>query len=131
MILTKSQAIEYHREFWNLIADETEKAKVGLTKEDIIENEFLRNKYGVVALAEKARNHCFLCEYAAQTGDYFHRCASCPLNNYSANNYSVNNLNLCLNGLYIKWRKYINQKPKQYKRIARLAREIASLPVIN
>lgn len=112
MQLTREQAIFYHRDMWNWIADEIEKAKSVLSVIKLKEEYCKRNMFNVLY-------SCFLCDYTN------HECYKCPLKWNSIPMY-----NMCehllsygdMKGIYCQC-KYALTWQKQ----AALARKIANL----
>lgn len=67
MKLTRKQAIMWHRNMWNDMADEIEKCKA------IIDVPSFKSKYCISHGFEKVLYDCFLCEYTKGN------CTLCPL----------------------------------------------------
>ena len=132
MELTREEAIRYHREMWNWIADQIEKRQkvqnIHFLKEEYITNKFDR--------FENIRWFCFLCEYTNLN------CKKCPIE--WGNKYVAYESHDCpcetwgyeemdyRNGLYGDCRieydnKYLRME-NNWKHQAELARRIANLP---
>lgn len=110
MKLTKEQAVEEHRKMWNWIAEETEKRRAVITKED-----YLREFYP----DEEIKNVCFCCQYACQLADLV-LCDYCPID--WANEEGC----LWYGSAYEKWRR--SKHMGNWRQAAAFAREIAELP---
>lgn len=108
---TKEEAIKYHRELWNWLADNPSSKKdnwPGWTEYNF------REENGFVAII----GDCFCCHYTDQFGS---GCNMCPLD-FAANNSAIGTEEYCLSGLYGDW-----FTSKGNSRIE-LAKEIANLP---
>ena len=110
MKLTFDEAIANHRKMWNWIADETEKRKESVTKEEYFEkNEIL----------DDVECNCYCCEYGTQkTGisGGFVKCKVCPID------WKFENCE-CRNPSYNKWKHSY-----EWESSAKYARQIANLP---
>ena len=114
MKLTKSEAVREHRKMWNWIADETEKRKEKVEKEDyFIEVE------PYCSIREEREELCWCCEYVSSIEDGWDECwacwACCPI--------VWPNRKHCIYETFGKWDIETN-----WKRAAELARQIANLP---
>lgn len=88
-MITKREAIEKHRELWNMIADKTEETNNFVTKRG--SGYFDKYEY-----KETPRSHCFCCEFAGNlisSDEYI--CDACPL--------WWNDGNDCYEAEYEKW----------------------------
>ena len=104
IILTKKEAIEWHRKMWNQIADKLEKGVLYKSLE-IYKEEFLKeNGFDNISA------NCFCCEFS---GD---NCNLCPVEWTDGRCY------------YISSEEHLFAIEPNLKRKAELAREIANLP---
>lgn len=114
--LTKKQAVEEHRKMWRWIAEETEKQKRVITKE-----EYLSLYYKDIYLV----NAWFCCEYSVQQGGL---CKKCPINwDSECDKYMCcDKTNFEDDNLYALWTEAGDTE--NWKKAAEVARQIAELP---
>lgn len=105
--ITREEAIRKHRILWNMIANEAEKRKLIVDKQEVFHKYFVGE--------EKPLNYCFLCEYNRYR---INACANCLLERDKEESNTG-----CLGGLYIEW-----CNADSWQECARIAREIAKLP---
>ena len=143
MELTKQEAIKYHREMWNWIAEQYENGSE--EQIEILKNNFTSSKYH-----EFIYCNCYCCEYAdneSLINTHDHRCYSCPIiwgNEKEADEYyktevapfnSFDKPYYCIgyyrsiDGLFSKISKLIKKSNVELKRkeIVELAKQIANL----
>ena len=111
MKLTKKQAVKEHRKMWNWIADETERQKRKVSKEDYFN---AHPEYEIPFCK------CFCCEYDLKNG--IGNCVKCPIKWSGARNIGIC---CCIENAasYNKWFYSM-----AWKDAAKYAREIANLP---
>ena len=116
MNLTLEETIENHRKLWNWIADETERKKRKVQKEEYFTDD---------RICEPVAFGCFCCHYTIDPDDtlkYVH-CQKCPLDwNVEKIQYACESHD----ALYSVWSKL---DPWKWETAAKLAREIANLPL--
>lgn len=115
VVLTKSQAIEEHRKMWNWIADETERRREVVFKEDY---------FGCFGFdtSKTPQYMCWCCEYTK----CYVGCNKCPIE--WPYNDVYNSMCLCLRegSPYAKWSNAV--RFRAYQSAAKYARAIANLP---
>lgn len=113
IFLTKEEAVYNHRKLWNWIAEETEKRKEVVLKEQYFsENGFIHIK-----------NDCYCCEYEREFLD--DDCNHCPILWVAAGE----EYKYCVarSSPYMKW-IIASEIVQDYRECAKYAREIANLP---
>ena len=125
MFLTKSDAIQGHREMWNWIAEQCEQ---GAT-----ERAWLKIKYCKDHKVDLAHN-CFCCDYGLD-GDEYNVCFNkfCPLvwpgeDKFKSDGYACEGTwnegdDESTMGLWLKWKRTVDPHEA-----AEIARQIANLP---
>lgn len=115
MNLTFDEAIANHRKMWNWIADETEKRKEIVLKE---------NYFGGASIPPA--HLCFCCEYTRYA--HGHKdCRLCPIDWKIETDIEVYSMQCCeSNTLFSMWNK--SCKDNDWQSAAKYAREIANLP---
>lgn len=118
MKLTKSQAIEKHREMWKWIAVRTLR-----TKRKIYKHEFF--DYYQISNENTPIFSCFCCEYPQYKNDkdFFDRCNRCPIEWPITRMQLYKNFNICMSSYYYEW--FVT---RNYKEAALLAYKISKLP---
>ena len=146
-MLTKQEAIKYHREMWNWIAEQYENGSE--EQIEILKNNFTSSKYHRFICC-----NCYCCEYAENIKDEklfythnFHRCYYCPViwgNEKEADEYYKTEVapfnsskkpyycigySSSIGGLFGKISKLIKKSNVELKRkeIVELAKQIANL----
>ena len=128
MKLTKEQAVSEFRKMWNWIADETERRKGVVFKEEYFV------EHGMDP--EDVANECYLCEYDVQGDAEQQACYFCPIDfgemeEYDENGYQHTPCIDALTSPFKKWCKqntYCMCKKDGYDELAKYAREVANLP---
>ena len=114
--LTLKETIEKHRKLWNWIANETEKRQKIVLKE---ENPMVQK--------DKPQSKCYCCQFVIeQTG--CKGCEICPLN-WGKRRDGFFSLCTDDNTLYKRWNFIIRVDNENWEEAAKLAREIANLPL--
>lgn len=124
MKLTFNEAIENHRKMWNWIADETDRKKGIVSKEDY----FKKNNI------EKCYCYCYCCEYAKENNNIVDErgkiekdCRICPIDWGIEAEFHRSTQCSEYNTLYDLWRKAVDLW--EWKTAAIYASQIANLPV--
>lgn len=107
MNLTRDQAISEHRKMWNWIADETEKQKRKVYKDEY---------FYKIGIENAPKNMCHCCEFNEQKGSY---------NSYCGNNCIIDWKSYmgCMGSYFLEWHII-----DDWQESTRLARIIANLP---
>ena len=114
-MITLKEAIDNFRKQWNWMADET------LIQERKVEKEEYFNAHSINE-EDRLRICCYLCEFVGSRP-----CIKCPVKwPGEAGNCSDRDTRFDDRGLYEQWAHTID-----YEKAARLAREIANLPLIE
>lgn len=132
MEFTKEKAIEEHRKMWNWIADQFESGVKDTAFN--LKAEYCRSHFKGIDI----NNYCFCCEYAENvnikvTENNYEECKFCPLvwgtedelSDYYCENHWDSPF---IKGLWTMVSETSNSASADYKRAAKIAREIANLP---
>ena len=123
MKLTREQAIAEHRKMWRWIAEETEKQKRCMGKEDYI----YFSEY--CTIAEDLLHNCFCCEYAYITAnsDLDNMCKFCPIDwRSSETKYMCELKTADEDNFHYLWCDA--RADRDWELASKLARQIAELP---
>lgn len=119
MALTREQAIAEHRKMWRWIAEETEKQKQRVRKQEYLVKHGYYDYLGNIPL-----NDCFLCDYTFQEG--LPDCSLCLLDwDSEQEDYMCERKSENEDGYYCKW---YSTSDNNWQRAAKLAKIIAELP---
>ena len=118
MKLTLNETIENHKKMWNWIADETERVRYKITKKDYMD-EFI-DSYSDIPEA-----FCYACHYAHHWSKGSRACRdNCPFV-WERTHGPANEIK-CHKSIFGDW---VDTDPCDWERAAKLARQIANLPL--